>query len=140
MASVEEYVKRIEVIGKPGNTDKLVAVLTSRNPVTYDFYLKRPFFPIGLSNHYRTAVRVILAEEGDQTIVKQKTISPPFIFIAVAILLFFILFDWMILKTSLNMGRLFLGGMLIAGTTVYHLMTADKIQQAIKEEIFLFDQ
>lgn len=139
MASVDEYVKRIEVIGQPGSTDKLVAVLTSRNPVTYDFYLKKPFFPIGLSHHYRTAVRVILTEEGDQTIVKQKTISPPFIFIAVAILLFFIIFDWMIVKTPLNITRLIAGIILIGGTSMYHSFTASKIREELESRILFFD-
>lgn len=140
MATVEEYVKRIEAIGQLGRSGNLVAVLVSRSPLTYDFYLKRPFFPLGLSNHYRTAVRIIFNEKSEQDPIRKRTISPPFIFIAVAILLFFIVFDWMIIKTSLNTGRLVSGAIFIAGTTAYHLMTADKIQKAINEEIFLFDQ
>lgn len=140
MATVEEYVKRIEAIGKTHPSDNLVAVLVSRKPLTYDFFLKKPFIPLGLSNHYRTAVRVTFNEKSEQEPIHKRTISPPFIFIAVAILLFFIVFDWLIVRSSLNKGRIVLGVIIIAGTTAYHLMTADKIQKAINEEIFLFDQ
>lgn len=135
MNSIQDFQQRVQETVLTGNSLYLTARLEKTDPLTYDFYLKKPILQLGFSYHYRTGIRLTTLQEGKQLNFVKKTLVPPFIFISVAITLFFIIFDLVLLQQSINMTRLSLGIMIVLTTALYHYVTEARIRTALEEEV-----
>lgn len=123
-----------------GHSEVLMGRIERKDPPTYDFFLKKPLLPLGFSHHYRTGIRVTLEKEGAGVKITRKTLSPPFIFVAVGVTVFLTLFNLFIVRADLNILRIIVGSVTILLTAWYHSVNVSKISQALDEELLLFDK